>query len=200
MYTLTVENSIGNVRSHQDGKVFCDIMYLFTNYIFMYLVTSDVQAVNATVVVESIIDIQCWFIHGSDALRCKVVLVSDCPNISDVHANLSRSDMSASGQLGLIHNISCYLRMFAFDIDVNNTISSLTIEGTIRPMIGSVHINGEAYSYNVHVQLLNYLQNLVWCSIRKSFLFLHYHIYNTNHNPVYHNCSGCYNNLCYTTK
>ena len=101
---------------------------------------------------ESTIDIQCWFIHGSDALGCKVVLVSDCPNISDVHVNLSRSNMSASGQLDLIHNISCYLRMFAFDIDVNNTISSLTIEGTIiiRSMIGSVHINGEAYAYCVH--------------------------------------------------
>ena len=68
-------------------------------YVFMYLVTSDVQAVSATVVGESTIDIQCWFIHGSDALGCKVVLVSDCPNVSDVHANLSRSDMSASGQL-----------------------------------------------------------------------------------------------------
>ena len=46
--------------------------------VFMYVVTSDVQAVNATVVGESTIDIQCWFIHGSDALGCKVVLVSDC--------------------------------------------------------------------------------------------------------------------------
>ena len=45
--------------------------------------TSDVQAVNATVVGESTIDIQCWFIHGSDALGCKVVLVSDCPNAND---------------------------------------------------------------------------------------------------------------------
>ena len=73
------------------------------------------------------------------------LLVSDCINISDVHVNLSRSDISASGQLTLIHNISCYLRMFAFDIDVNNIISSLT-----RSMIGILHINGEAYVYCVH--------------------------------------------------
>ena len=78
---------------------------------------------------ESTIDIQCWFIHGSDALGCKVILVSNCPNISDVHANLSRSDMLASGHLSLTHNISCYRRVYAFDIDVNNTISNLTIEG-----------------------------------------------------------------------
>ena len=114
-------------------------------YVFMYVVTSDVQAVNATVVGESAIDIQCWFIHGSDALGCKVVLVSDCPNVSDVHAKLSRNDniMSATGQLTITHNISCYHRVFAFDIDINNTISNLTIEGTIRPMRGSVHVHGK---------------------------------------------------------
>ena len=63
------------------------------------IVTSDIQAVSATVVGESTIDIQCWFIHGSDTLGCKVVLISDCQNISDVHVNLSRSDISAYGQL-----------------------------------------------------------------------------------------------------
>ena len=109
-------------------------------YVLMYVVTSDVQAVNATVVGESTIDIQCWFIHGSDALGCKVVLVSDCPNISDVHANLSRSDISASGQLSLVHNISCYHRVYAFGIDVNNTIiNSLSIEAMIKSMEGVVH-------------------------------------------------------------
>ena len=111
----------------------------------MYLVTSDVQSVNASVVSESAIDIQCWFIHGSDALGCKVVLVSDCPNISDVHVNFSRSDISASGQLSLTHNISCYQRVFAFDIDVNNTISNLAIEGNITPKVMEecVCIHGE---------------------------------------------------------
>ena len=108
-------------------------------YVFMYLDTSDVQAVSATVVGECTIDIQYWFIDGSDSLGCKVVLVSDCPNISDVHANLSRSDMSASVQLSLTHNISCYHRVFAFDIDVNNAISNLTIEGMIKPMEGVVY-------------------------------------------------------------
>ena len=38
------------------------------------IVTSDIQAVSASVVDESTIDIQCWFIHGSDALGCKMVL------------------------------------------------------------------------------------------------------------------------------
>ena len=96
------------------------------------LVTSDVQAISATAVGESAIDIQCWFIHGSDALGCKIVLISDCPSVDDEHTNISRSDMSASGQLNLTHNISCYHRVYAYDIDVNNTLSNLTIEGNVK--------------------------------------------------------------------
>ena len=122
-------------------------------YFFRYITdTSDTQFVCAKIVGESTIDIQCLFIHGSDALGCKVVLVRDCPNISDVHANLSRRGMSASGQMSLTHNISCYHRVFAFDIDVNNTISNLTIEGMIKPMAGGVHI-GNRISNNVLANL-----------------------------------------------
>ena len=99
--------------------------------LMLLLDTSDAQSVSATVVGESTIDIQCWFIHGSDALGCKVVLVSNYPYINNVQVHLSSSDTSASGQLSLTHNISCYQRVFAFDIDVNNTISNLAVEGNI---------------------------------------------------------------------
>ena len=73
------------------------------------IVTSDVQAVNITVVDESIVAVQCLFIHGSDALGCSVVLVSKCQNVRDVQTNLSRSDMFSFGQLHLIHSISYLL-------------------------------------------------------------------------------------------
>ena len=129
-------------------------MLLCNNSFFCYFIidTSDIQFVSAKIVDESTIDIQCLFIHGSDALGCKVVLVSDCPNISDVHANLSRSAMLAIGQLTITHNISRYHRVFAFDIDVNNTVSNLTIEGMIKPMAGGVHI-GNRISNNVLANL-----------------------------------------------
>ena len=139
VFTVTAVSSIGTTTSHQDGDDECLCKYIGKYYamidffpLLLNLDTSDVQAVNATVVGESTIDIQCWFIHGSDALGCKVVLVSDYPNVSDVYTNLSRSNMSASGQLSLTQNLSCYQRVFAFDIDVNNnTISNLAIEGNI---------------------------------------------------------------------
>ena len=36
--------------------------------IYIYVMTSDVRSVNAQVVDESTVEIQCWFIHGSDVL------------------------------------------------------------------------------------------------------------------------------------
>ena len=81
---------------------------------------------------ESTVAVQCLFIHGSDALECKVVLVSKCQNVRDVQVNLSRSDKAASGRHNLAHTISCYNQVFAFDIDINNTISNLSVEGKIN--------------------------------------------------------------------
>ena len=136
-------------------------------YVFMYIVTPDVQSVNAIVVGESTIDIQCLFVHGSDALGCKVVLVSDCPNISDVHANLSRSDMSASGQLSLVHNISCYHRVYAFGIDVNNTIiNSLSIEAMIKSMEDFVHTGNNGNCMLIKLLATIFFQEMI------SFLLL----------------------------
>ena len=100
-------------------------------YIFVHLVTSDVQSVNATVVGESTIDIQCWFIHGSDALGCKVVLVSDYPNVDNAEATFLREDISAFGQFYLTHEALCYQRVHAYSVDINSTLSTLHTDGNI---------------------------------------------------------------------
>ena len=70
-------------------------------------VTSDLQAVTATVVGDSTINIQCQFIHGSDAVGCKVVLVSKCPTVQDEHVKILKSDGSnlANHILKLTSNI-----------------------------------------------------------------------------------------------
>ena len=62
-----------------------------------------------------------------------MVLVSDFPNISNIHINLVRSKdiMPSFGIFKLPHSITCYTRVFASDIDVNSSISNLTIEGEI---------------------------------------------------------------------
>ena len=82
---------------------------------------------------ESTIDIQCWFIHGSDALGCVVVLVSDHPGVNNETMNMSRNAMLASGTFNLIQHSSCYTRIFASDIEASGTLSGLTIEGNVQP-------------------------------------------------------------------
>ena len=80
---------------------------------------------------ESTIDIQCWFIYGSDALGCKVVLLSDFANESAIL--LRNTDrLSASGQLNLARPIvGRYREVLAYGIDLNNTPSGLKITGNL---------------------------------------------------------------------
>ena len=102
---------------------------------------------------DSTIDIQCLFIHGSDALGCKVVLISHCQNVRDVQADLSRSDVSASGRLILAHITSCYHKILAFDIDINNTIGNLTIELKINTSDG-VQEGNILYKFKYNIIIL----------------------------------------------
>ena len=82
---------------------------------------------------ESTIDIQCWFIHGSDALGCKVVLVSDYPGVNIEMINISRNNtLSAFGTINLTQPVSCYSKVVAFDIESDDTLSNLTIEVQLR--------------------------------------------------------------------
>ena len=96
-----------------------------------YSVISDVKAVTTIAVGESAIDIQCLFIHGSDARGCRVELVSDYPSVNSVIMNISRNDMVGSAKFTLNQPVSCYNRVLAFDIEVNHALSNLTIEGDI---------------------------------------------------------------------
>ena len=83
---------------------------------------------------ENILFIRCHFISGSDALGCKVVIVSYDPNVKNVTGLLMRkdSDQFAEGQFTLNHsNGFCFHRVFAFDIETDNTISDLAIEGFV---------------------------------------------------------------------
>ena len=83
--------------------------------------TSDLHSVNATAVGEHSIHIQCLFIHGSDAVGCKVVVLGDCQDTGyHQYINLIRQvhDRLASGQLNVSQRSSCYRRVFACGIDV----------------------------------------------------------------------------------
>ena len=104
----------------------------------MLSVTSDVQSVNATVVRESTIDIQCLFIHGSDAVGCKVVLVSYQQNVNNETATLLRKNSSAFAQLNLMNDIVCYDQVLAYTIDAHNITTSFFIQKRFTFETGTV--------------------------------------------------------------
>ena len=83
---------------------------------------------------ENTLFIWCHFISGSDALGCKVVIVNYNPSVKNITGLLMRkgSEQIAEGQFTLNHsNGFCFHRVFAFDVETDNTISGLAIEGFV---------------------------------------------------------------------
>ena len=156
----------------------------------MYLVTSDVQSVSATVVDESTIAIQCLFLHGSDALGCKVVVVSNCSNISDVYANLLRNNsviMSASGKLNLVHNI------FIIEcLHLTLTSTTLSVISLLRGALSSRQIMSQQV-INLYI-LHDNLNTPVLLALRRWSTLYSYCCYSINTNfstPLHSYNGGC---------
>ena len=90
---------------------------------------------------ESTIDIQCLFIHGSDAVGCNVVLVSDHPGVNNETKTLMRKNLTASAQLKvMLHQVGCYHRVLAYSIDVNNIMNNIFIEGRLNSGTNSISV------------------------------------------------------------
>ena len=121
-----------HIRMELSSVSYCN--YTHVPYIFillMHLDTFDVENISAKVVDEYAIDIECHFIHGSDALGCKVVLVSDHSNVNNAEANFLKINISVFERLNLTHEALCYHHMFAYNIDVNSTVNTFYIEGEV---------------------------------------------------------------------
>ena len=104
---------------------------MFMNHIVWFIINfilnagvSDLQNVTLMAVGEATVDIQCLFISGSDAVGCKVVVVSDHQSINNETANLTRNNTSAYGQLILTHKAFCYHRVVAYTITIDHQIVS----------------------------------------------------------------------------
>ena len=85
-------------------------------------------------ITERVIEVQCYFITGSDAKGCMVVIVSKLSSVSNITATLiktNQSDTVVNELLNISANMDCYHNIFAFDIEANNTISSLAIGGEL---------------------------------------------------------------------
>ena len=118
--------------------------------------STDVQSVKTTVTGEYTIDIQCWFVHGSDARGCKVVLISE---YKDEVMIIERMDniISASVSLNLTYPVSCYSRVLAFDVEHNNTLSNLSIEEKLQPKLS---LNTKLCSGNYLIMFINIIKGI----------------------------------------
>ena len=85
-------------------------------------------------ITERVIEVHCYFITGSDAKGCMVVIVSKLSSVSNITAMLiktNQSDTVVNGMLNITVNMDCYHNVFAFDIEANSSISSLAISGEL---------------------------------------------------------------------
>ena len=78
----------------------------------MHLDTFDVESISATVVDECTIHIECHFIHRSDALGCKVVLVSDYPNVNNAERQPFQTNTSLKDLISLVKHSATITLIF----------------------------------------------------------------------------------------
>ena len=174
-YTVTARNGVGNTTSNGSGLGIISVnIHVFSSQFMSFLsltVTSDVQFVTATVVGESTIDIQCLFIHGSDAVGCKVVLVSDHPGVNNETKTLLRTNTSAFGQVKvMLHQVGCYQRVLAYSIDVNNITNNIFIEGKLNSVTNSIIVcSGKIRTKNCTIDINS---NIAVISLTKCNLIL----------------------------
>ena len=102
--------------------------------------TTDVQEVTATVLDKDLtmLRIRCLFITGSDARGCMVTLVAILNGVETYTVNLTRQSnsgyvtISESVILSISLSITCYDRVFAYDIEEDGSIGSLRVPGELR--------------------------------------------------------------------
>ena len=73
---------------------------------------------------DSII-VQCDFITGSNAQGCMVVLVGEFENIT---VNLEQNGCDV---VNVSHPLSCYHKIFAFDIESDGSVGTLAVPGVL---------------------------------------------------------------------
>ena len=64
-----------------------------------------------------------------------MVLVSQYKDEVVIIERNNDNAISASGTFNLTYPVSCYSTVFAFDVEHNNTLSNLSIEGEIQPRL-----------------------------------------------------------------
>ena len=115
------------------------IVYKYYDTAYMCADTTDVQGVTVTVLDKDLnmLTIRCLFIAGSDARGCMVTLVAT-NGVDTYVVNITRQssyDYVAIAESVILSTglpITCYDRVFAYDIEKDGSIGALPVPGELR--------------------------------------------------------------------
>ena len=90
------------------------------------------------------------FIVGSDVKGCKVVLVSDHESINNETVSLIRNNTSAHGNLNLTHKISCYHKVVAYAVPIDDsTVITFSVEEILTINTNNIECSGNSLFYSL---------------------------------------------------
>ena len=104
-------------------------MYYDSLLVLIHIDTTDVQTI--TVLVQEDISrftLQCSFMDDSNAQGCMVVLVS---SFGMEKRNLTRSETQSVEAMNVMYPLSCYSRVYGYDIESDGSLGTLAVPGII---------------------------------------------------------------------
>ena len=97
--------------------------------VLIHIDTTDVQMITALVQEDNRrFTLQCSFMDNSNAQGCMVVLVS---SFGTEKRNLTRSGIQSMEVVNVMYPLSCYSRMYGYDIESDGSLGTLAILGII---------------------------------------------------------------------
>ena len=119
-FYVKVYNDVGAIESIPVQICKYDpFMNELTMNIIVFIVTTDVQEVNFTIIVGDTYSIQCGYLNGSNVSGCVYILVSRVEGVENVTGFIERD---SDGVTLEVANIGCYSEVLAYENTTNEII------------------------------------------------------------------------------